>query len=167
MTGQNVSLPRADFVALRGFDEGFPGASCEDWELAMRARRRGTRVLFHPGITVLHNDWAISLEQFCRRQKLYSIPQVLLWKKYGEASPWARLVRESAPINWREDTARILMKKVMKTLLAFVLGESFVQRACRLIERFVPDSKWSRRAYSVAIGIAIFNGVRNGFQRYQ
>lgn len=166
MTGQNVSIPKSDFLSLGGFDESYPGASCEDWELAMRARQRGTRVLFHPGICVLHNDWAVSLEQFCRRQKLYSIPQVLLWKKYGEASPWAQLVSENAPVDWRRDAWRLSIKKMCKRLCASDRSEWLIQCLSYLIERFLPDSASSHRAYKAATAIAIFRGVRQGLQQY-
>jgi GT2 family glycosyltransferase len=166
MSAANVSLPKGDFIALRGFDESFPGASCEDWELAMRARQRGIRVLFAPHISVLHNDWAVSLEQFCRRQKLYSLPQVLLWKKYGEASPWAQLVCENSPVNWSEDSLSVILKKVVKRTLAHDNGERAVQTICRAIERCVPDTRFSHQAYNLAVALAIFRGVREGLKRY-
>ncbi|ETW94729.1 MAG: hypothetical protein ETSY1_33590 [Candidatus Entotheonella factor] len=80
MTGNNVSLPRSDFIALKGFDERFSIASCEDSELGMRARKQGIKILYQPDIVALHNDWgATSLESLCERQRLYSISDVLLW----------------------------------------------------------------------------------------
>ena len=166
MTGQNVSLPRIDFVALGGFDESYPGASCEDWELALRARQRGIRVLFAPYISVLHNDWAVSLEQFCSRQKLYSIPQVLLWKKYGEVSPWAQLVRENSPVNWKDDSLLTTLKKGLKRTLAHDIGEHTIQTICRGIELLVPDTRFCHRAYNWAVAISIFRGVREGLNQY-
>lgn len=166
MTGQNVSMPTDDFHRLGGFDEGFTIASSEDWELGLRARQTGIRVLYHPDIVVLHNDWAVSLDQFCKRQMMYSISDVLLWQKYGKSSPRERLVRESAPINWSVDQPSVIVKKVLKRFLATSVGEWMVVTICKLAERWVPDSTWNHRAYNLAVAIAIFRGVREGWQRY-
>lgn len=165
MTGQNISIPRSDFLNLRGFDESFPGASCEDWELGFRARQKGVKVLFHPGIIVLHNDWAVSLERFCERQRSYSIPQVLLWKQYGEKSPWAKLVSENGPLNWRDDNLKLSIKKVIKSLLATQLGRQSIYALCRIAENIAPDTRLNRRAYNLAVAEAIFRGVREGLRR--
>jgi GT2 family glycosyltransferase len=166
MTAANLSLPAADFARLGGFDERFTIASCEDWELGMRARRAGVRVLYHPGIVALHNDWAVSLERFCELQRLYSISDVLLWREYGEASPRARMVRENAGIDWRCDGARLISKKVIKRMLAARPGGDLVRLVCALTERMAPDSRWNQRAYDLAVAAAIFAGVREGLRRY-
>src|SRR5262249_26253986 len=73
ITAANLSLPAEDFHRLGGFDESFTIASCEDCELGLRARMAGITILYNPGIVVVHNDWAVSLDGFCRRQQLYSI----------------------------------------------------------------------------------------------
>jgi GT2 family glycosyltransferase len=166
MSAANVSIPAADFRRLGGFDEDFTIASSEDWDLGMRARRAGIRVLYHPGIKVLHNDWACSLERFCRRQTLYSISDVLLWQKYGDDSPRAALICENAPIAWGRDPARLLAKKAVKTVLATGLGRWGMHAGCCLAERLAPDARWSRRFYDAAVAIAIFQGVREGLRQY-
>jgi GT2 family glycosyltransferase len=166
MSAANVSMPAADFRRLGGFDEDFTIASSEDWDLGMRARRSGIRVLYHPGIQVLHNDWAGSLEQFCRRQMLYSISVVLLWQKSGEDGPRTALVRENAPVAWGRDPSRLVAKKAVKAALATRPGRWGVHAGCRLAERLAPDTRWSRRFYDAAVAIAIFRGVREGLRRY-
>jgi len=166
ITAANLALPAEDFRRLGGFDEDFTIASSEDWDLGVRARQAGIRVLYHPGIVVLHNDWAVSLEQFCRRQMLYSISDVLLWRKYGEASLRVRLVQENAPVNWRADALKLIVKKVFKRLLATKIGERIVHGGCWLVGRGAPDSRWNRRAYELAVAVAIFCGVREGWRRY-
>lgn len=166
MTAANLSLPAEDIRFLGGFDEDFTIASSEDWDLGMRARQSGLRVLYNPDIVVLHNDWAISLERFCERQKLYSTSDVLLWRKYGEASPRASLVRENAPVDWGKDALPLILKKAVKRALATGLGRRLVMFVCYLTERRAPDSTLNRRAYETAVGIAIFRGVREGLKRY-
>jgi GT2 family glycosyltransferase len=166
ISAANLSLPARDFGRLGGFDESITIASSEDWELGLRARQAGIRVLYDPGIVVLHNDWAVSLDRFCERQRLYSISDVLLWHKYGELSPRARLVRESSPVNWRQDSLRLIVKKQLKHLLASERGRHLLRAGCWLSERWAPDSRWNQRAYDLAIAVAIYCGVREGLERY-
>jgi GT2 family glycosyltransferase len=166
MTAANLALPASDFARLGGFDEGFSIASCEDWDLAWRARTTGIRVLYDPCNVALHNDWAVSLDQFCERQRLYSISDVLLWRKYGEQSPRARLVRENGPVRWTADPPRLFLRKMVKRLLASHPGRAAVRLACAVAERVAPDSWSNRRTYELAVGIAIFRGVREGLVRY-
>lgn len=166
MTAANLALPAADFARLGGFDEGFSIASCEDWDLAWRARAAGIRVLYDPCNVALHNDWAVGLDQFCERQRLYSISDVLLWRKYGEQSPRARLVRENSPVRWTADSLRLILKKMVKRLLTTAPGRVAVRLACSAGERVAPDTWWNRRAYELAVGSAIFKGVREGLVRY-
>ena len=166
ITTQNLSLPRADFEELGGFDQSFTIASSEDWELGFRARSLGIRMLYHAGITVLHNDWAIDLPRFCERQRLYSYSDVLLWRKYGDAIARAPMVRENSPIEWGSDPPRLIAKKAGKRLLAGAVGRAALLAWCRLTEQVAPDTWLNRRAYDLAIGAAIYRGVRGGLRRY-
>lgn len=164
MSAANVALPTADFRRLGGFDENLSGP--EDWDLAWRARQTGIRVLYDPRIAVLHNDWAISLDAYCRRERQSSAIMVLLYRKWGEASAWAALCRESAPIRWNADGPGLILKKSLKWALATPPGSWLVRGACSLAERLAPDTTFTRRAYEVAIAAAIFQGVRAGYKRY-
>lgn len=165
MTAANLSLPAADFQRLGGFDTTFTIASCEDAELGLRARQSGIRILYHPGIVVVHNDWAITLERFCERQRLYSRSDVILWQKYGDASPRARLVQENCSIDCRSDPSGLVLRKTLKRLLATTTGRFLLHRSCRLAELVAPDSRYSRRLYDLAVAVAIFRGVREELAR--
>ncbi len=165
MTAANLGLPRASMLALGGFDEGFTISSCEDAELAMRARARGTRVYYDPSIVVRHNDWAVDLPKYCERQRLYAISDVLLWRKYGAASPREALVVENGPLR-PGDRARTVVRKLAKGALASDRGQDVCVRLARLAERLAPDTALSRRAYDLAVGVAIVRGVREGLRRY-
>jgi GT2 family glycosyltransferase len=167
ISAANLSLPRADFLRFGGFDTDFTIASSEDWELGFRARQAGVRVLYYPAITVVHNDWAVSLDRFCERQRLYSLSDVLLWAKWGAASPRAGLVRENGPVRWSADGPRLVAKKLAKWLLARRPGRAVVHGTARVLERVVPDGRLCRAAYRTAVALAIFRGVREGFRRYR
>jgi GT2 family glycosyltransferase len=162
----NLSLWAADFERLGGFDEGFHTPSCEDWDLGIRARAAGIRVMYHPLLVTQHMDWAAqSLEHFCDRQRLYSIADVLLWRKYGELSPRLTVVLRNTPVRWGKDSLSLTWKKAAKGLLATGLGQRFLRAICREVERAVPRTALSRWTYDVAVAVAIFRGVREGLGR--
>lgn len=160
ITAANLALPTDDFRALGGFDEAFTIASCEDWELGMRARRQGIRVLYDPGNVVLHNDWAVDLGKFCERQRLYSISDVLLWRMYGDASPRAAMIRQNAP----ESSSGA--KGVAKRILNTGPGRMLLRAATKVSESISGDGAMTRKLYDAAIGAAISQGVREGLKRY-
>jgi GT2 family glycosyltransferase len=166
ITAANLALPASDFKRLGGFDESFSIASCEDWELGLRARLDGIKIVYNPHIVVVHDDWATTLDRFCERQRLYSISDVLLWKKYGDNSPRARLVNENSPIALRTDRPGIAFKKAAKQVLGSRMGLKALRVGCALAESVVPDTALSRKAYNLAIGCAINRGVREGLKRY-
>lgn len=167
MSAANVSIPASDFAQLGGFDEDFSIASSEDWDLGFRGRHSGARVFYNPGIVVLHNDWAGTLKDYCQRQRLYSLSDVLLYQKYGDSSPRAVLIRENAPVDLRRDPLRLAIKKCLKAALATLPGRLSVMYACSLAEAILPDTRLCRRAYDTAVAVAIFQGVREGLARYR
>jgi GT2 family glycosyltransferase len=50
----NVIMPRGIFERVGFFDECFAEAACEDWEWALRARRRGVLVVYDANAVVEH-----------------------------------------------------------------------------------------------------------------
>ncbi|HXG85357.1 MAG TPA: glycosyltransferase family 2 protein [Pyrinomonadaceae bacterium] len=166
-TGQDWAMRKKEFIKIGGFDEDFSIASCEDAELALRARQNGIRNLFNPKNVVVHNDWAVDLDSFCKRQYLYSISSVLLWQKYGaESGIQIQLFKENSPIDRNNDSATLIGKKIIKRILANSFGKSVLRAGCNVLERIVPDSKSSYKAYTITVSLFIFSGVREGFRRY-
>jgi GT2 family glycosyltransferase len=166
MTAANLALPAEDFRRLGGFDESFTIASSEDWDLGFRARAAGIRILYDPENVVVHDDWAASLPSFCERQRLYSLSDVLLWRKHGGDSPRRRLIQENAALRLGADPMSVTVRKLAKGLLATRPGRALLSAGCALMERMAPDTPLSRRAYDLAVAVAIFRGVREGLQRY-
>lgn len=165
LTAQHLSLPAQQFRMLGGFDEGFAGASCEDMELGLRARRAGLVVLYDPSVVVVHDDWPIDLATFCIRQRRYSTYDPLLWKKYGPASPRAAMIAGNAAVSLR-DTPPVMAKKLGRRIVGTRAGHGIVCRLATTAERVAPDSRCTRWWYRVAISGAIFQGVREGMRRF-
>ena len=168
LAGTNLSMPATDLRRLGGFNEQFAAASDEDQELGIRARAAGIRVLYHPQLVALHNDWADTLERFCERNRIYSKSGVFYWQLHGPACPpgRTRLVLENAPIDWKRDTRSLVLKKLLKSVLATPPGPWLVRLGCGLAERFAPESALCWRAYHLRVGLAIFQGVREGWRCY-
>jgi hypothetical protein len=60
----------------------------------------------------------------------------------------------------------VTVRKLAKGLLATRPGRALLSAGCALMERMAPDTPLSRRAYDLAVAVAIFRGVREGLQRY-
>jgi glycosyltransferase involved in cell wall biosynthesis len=166
ITTQNLSLPANDFRRLGGFDDSITIASCEDMLLGIAARASGIRTLYHPGIVGVHNDWAVDLPSFCRRQRLYSISDVLLWNRLLEASPRAHLVRENTGLSGSGRHPLGALKRLAKRCLGTRVGDAFVRGVVGIAERVAPDTRLCRALYKLAIAAAIYTGVQEGVARY-
>jgi GT2 family glycosyltransferase len=166
ISAANLSMPRHDFLSLGGFDEAITIASCEDMLLGIAARASGIRTLYHPGIVGVHNDWAVDLPSFCRRQRLYSISDVLLWNRLLEASPRAHLVRENTGLSGSGRHPLGALKRLVKRFFGTRGGDAFVKRLVGIGERVAPDTRLCRALYKLAIAAAIYKGVQEGVARY-
>ena len=58
VSGAALAMPMDLWRRLRGFDEHFAPAYCEDADLAMRVRQAGLRVLYQPQAVVIHHEGA-------------------------------------------------------------------------------------------------------------
>ncbi|MCU1288027.1 MAG: glycosyl transferase family 2 [Acidobacteria bacterium] len=168
LTGANSSLPRRHFIELGGFDENFHVASGEDRELAMRARRQlGIKTLFAPAIVGVHNDWAgTTIEDFCRRQQLYSQTEFYFWQKYGKDHPRLKLVEENLPVDLRKDSFALFIRKSLKSLLSLRGSQAVLIAACTTMEKVFPYQPVLWRLYKAALAGAISRGFHEGRIRF-
>jgi GT2 family glycosyltransferase len=167
LSGTNASLPRSDWERLGGFDESFPGASVEDYDLAIRAWGAGIKILFCPSVVALHNDWAgFSIEDYCLRQRLYSQSEPLFWKKYGDRHVRMELVRKNLPPDLRRDGPALFAKKLVKKSLAAKNGQAILSNACAFLERSWPWPPLLHRLYKLMLAVAIYQGFQEGLARH-
>lgn len=163
ITGQTVSMPREHFIQLNGFDEKFTFCG-EDQEFAMRARKQlKAKTLLAPGILVLHNDWAgWTFQDFCLRQRIYARSEFFFWKKYSDEHPRQQLVRENLPVNWREDSVKLIVRKHLKQLLGGDTSQNLLVRLCMLIEQSSIPRPVLWRLYKLTLAGAINRGFHEG-----
>lgn len=159
-TARNLSLPRADLDRMGLFDERFT-TTCEDQDLAERAKREGIQFLYTDRIACLHNDQAATLARYCSFQRRGAIDTVRLCRKYPDVHGASPLVRENGPIGL-QDGVRLTVKKLVKGVLSRPMCLRTLGRSITVAERLgVPDPLLFS-AYRRLIGLNIMRGWREG-----
>jgi GT2 family glycosyltransferase len=161
-TARNLSLRRADLDRTGLFDEQFR-VTCEDQDIAKRARALGIRFLYAGEIECVHNDHAANLARYCRFQEQGATDGVRLYRKHPELLAGAQFVALNGPI-CRSDPLMIMVKKLAKLALARPTAIAAVERAVRMAERAGAGDRLLFRAYRGLIGIHIFRGWRAGLR---
>lgn len=159
-TARNLSLPHADFLAAGPFDERFR-STCEDQDLAIRARDRGVRFLYDASIDCLHNDQAGDLLRCCRGQRRGTHDTVLFCAKHGGEHAGSPLERENGPLALADGPRRVA-RKAAKWLLSRDPVLALLDRAVPLCERAGVPERVLRRLYRGLIGLYTFRGWRDG-----
>ena len=159
-TARNLSLPRADFERVGPFDERFR-STCEDQDLAVRARAAGIRFLYDASIDSLHNDQAGDLLRCCRAQRRGTHDTALFCAKHPERHGDSPFARANGPWTAR-DGVRLGAKKGAKWLLSREPMLRVLDRAVPWLERVRLPEPLLRRAYRGLIGLHTFRGWREG-----
>lgn len=159
-TARNLSLPHADFLAAGPFDERFR-STCEDQDLAIRARARGVRFLYDASIDCLHNDQAGDLARCCRGQRRGTHDTVLFCAKHGGEHAGSPLERANGPLALADGPV-LLARKAAKWLLSRDPVLALLERAVPLLERAGTSERVLRRVYRALIGLHTFRGWRDG-----
>jgi GT2 family glycosyltransferase len=103
----NLSLRRALFLEVGGFDEHYPGAAGEDLDLSMRLRERGHTLFFEPGARVFHRPPRTTARSVARHLRAYGRAHLTVQRDHqGRAAPrlsprlrpWAGLIMAAAPV---------------------------------------------------------------------
>lgn len=161
LTACNLSVTRALFNELGGFDEAFPAAGAEDQEFSYRAARTGATFVYDRTIRLEHNDQRTDLRGFCRRQQQGARTSVFLAVKHPELVDLRPFLREGARIG-ASDGAALVARKLIRAALSTRVGLMPVHAFVAVIERTAPRSRALGRAYWFTCGLYIFRGVRDG-----
>jgi GT2 family glycosyltransferase len=161
-TARNLSLPRSDLDRTGLFDERFRH-SCEDQDLAHRAREVGIRFLYNASITCLHNDQAGDLNRCCKQQQRFAEQTVAFCDKYPAIHGDSELARVNGLISSR-DSMPTIAKKIAKWLLSRRLPTKSFEALITFSEWLgLPDAVLFRM-YRLLIGLYIFRGWRAGLR---
>lgn len=161
-TARNLSLPREDLEKTGLFDEKFR-VTCEDQDLAHRARQVGIGFLYNEEITCLHNDQAGGLARFCRFQRRGAHDTARLCAKYPDVHGGSPLISVNGYLTLRESPI-LWTKKLAKQLLSTDTATMVLFRLIAICERGYLPERALRRLYRLLIGLSIFRGWRDGLK---
>jgi GT2 family glycosyltransferase len=161
-TARNLSLRRGDLERTGLFDEQFR-TTCEDQDLAERARVLGIRFLYTSEIECIHNDHAADLHRYCRFQERGAADSVRLCRKNPELHGGAAIVIVNGRIA-RTDRPATIAKKLVKFALARHAPLTALERAIQIAERRGAPDQLLFRAYRAIIGLYTFRGWRTGLR---
>lgn len=161
-TARNLSLPRADFDFAGPFDVRFR-STCQNQDLALRAKDLGVRFLYNEAIASMHNDQTEDLRGFCRTKRQATHDTALFCAKYPEMNREVPLMRECGPRR-RSDGRRLALRKSIKAALSNDVALAAALRLIALSEAVPLPEAVRRKLYRTLIGLHTFRGWREGLQ---
>jgi GT2 family glycosyltransferase len=164
-TARNLSVPRADLERIGLFDEQLR-MSCEDVDLASRAREAGIRFIYNEAIRSLHNDQVGDLQRYLRAQVPRTRDTVVYYFKHRsfyETHGEPLIARTNGRIRW-SDGPRLILKKTGKAVLATPPVTRLLEQCARAGEgAHLPDPVlW--KLYGLLVGIYMYRGWRHGME---
>jgi GT2 family glycosyltransferase len=161
----NLSVPRAEWQALGGFDERFPpGTGYEDMDFAYRAVRSGARIVACPGAVAYHNH-PLTIGQYFAKARRYQQSAALLFRKHPELRAELAHLRDKAPIYWRGDEPGLVARKALRRLLALPPVLAALEGTAALVERAWPSERLLRFLDWKIVGSYQLIGFREGLSR--
>jgi len=152
----DLSVARAVFWSLGGFDDQFPYAGAEDQDLCLRARAAGVRLIRNLAIRPLHNDPTVTLGEFAAREERGAHTVVALSRKHPQT---LGAFADNDPLH-RGDSPRLMVKKLTKAALSSHRILTPVGRIVEVLERAGMSDARLWRLYRIVIGLYIFRGYR-------
>ncbi|MEO6392806.1 MAG: glycosyltransferase [Pyrinomonadaceae bacterium] len=164
----NLSISRADFERLDGFDAGYP-YGCEDQDFAGRADRAGVRILFTTRTTAIHIETHNTLRKLCRRQMLGARDTVRFLKRFAVEHHVGLpdIARYNNPIAWGTDRLNLAAKKSLRRMLTLPGVTALAFGVIRSVEAVAPRSAFLLRAYDVMVGAFVQKGWRQGLRLHR
>lgn len=159
----NLSIPRADFERLGGFDGGYP-YGCEDQDFAGRADRAGLRILFTNRTTAIHIETHNTLRKLCRRQMMGARDTVRFLKRFAVEHHVGvpDIANYNNPIAWGKDRPNLAAKKSLRRVLTLPGINTLSFGLIRVVEAIAPRTRLLPRAYDLMVGAYAQKGWRQG-----
>lgn len=158
--GANFSIPRADILAIGGFDEDFPpGGGFEDVDLAYRAHSSGLTVIRCPRAVGSHNH-PKTLKAVCSSAERYNRSAPLFFSKHPELRGAFPYLMDKWPIIWKNDPPWLILRKAVRRILALPAVLWTTVWLTLMLEQFWPSSGLLGKLYRAIIGSYQLRGLR-------
>ena len=161
-TARNLSMRRADLERVGLFDERFR-VTCEDQDLAQRAMECGICFVFNAALECVHNDQTAELSRYLRFQQRGARDTARLCLKYPETHGRSPIATLNGYVR-RSDGRRLILRKLVRRVLATRLITAAVESAVRSSEWLPMPDRWRAWGYRAVIGLYTFRGFREGLR---
>lgn len=128
----NMAVPRPVLQVLGGFDEKL--MMTEDTDLGYRAGTLGIDVIYWPKAIGYHNH-PKTFDQLCAEHQAAAWWQAHLVNKHPTLRGQVPNYQEVEPIDVRRDSISLLLRKLVRRLLAFSFVRAPMTRAARSLEQ--------------------------------
>ena len=155
----NLSIVRADFELLNGFNESFPYAGCEDQEFAMRAKENGFRlILDSTNIAVNNEKDRADMGKWLKRQYTGVQGYPLLCELFPERKKETLFV-ENTPAGYN-DSFKLMLKKWSKYIFSRTLLLNCIKYTTLCFAQLKFNDIILFRCYKILSGLYIYKGFR-------
>jgi glycosyltransferase involved in cell wall biosynthesis len=165
----NMSLSRKAYYELGMMQAlGFSGSSmwC-DLEFNYRASRQGFEFYQSTKAVCWHRDHsAESLDGFKKRMSTAAYRSVILFQKHPELLSYVPMLDDKTPIAWRYDSARLIFRKIARSLTAARPVLWSMEQIVRILEKRYSTSSILPALYRYIIGGNIYRGYRAGLREF-
>jgi GT2 family glycosyltransferase len=165
---QVLAMKRSDFFELDMLKDptgGWP--NWDDVDFGYRAHRSGYRFVRVPEAKGEHWDNSlISLESSSKRWYRASKSAVRLFQKYPALRLSIPMYTDKSPVNWREDSPRLIIRKVTRIIASSKLVIDVMKTVIGLLEKYHPEPKLLRPLYRWVCGAYMYRGYHQGLREY-
>jgi glycosyltransferase involved in cell wall biosynthesis len=166
LSSTNLGVRRQDFQAVGGFDLGYAAASCEDTDLGLRLARAGVPVYRIGASRAAHLEPRASFSDICRRQRRGAAETVRFVRRFADTCGTPQIASVNAPIALRVDSARTILRKSVKAVVAAPGIETLGFLLVELVARAAGDGPVTRRLCDAVVGAHLQRGWREGLHRH-
>jgi GT2 family glycosyltransferase len=161
----NLSLTKDSFFQIGGFDEQFTRSGFEDTEFFYRASKMGFDLLYNPDAVGYHDSFT-TFDQACQHVRSYQAYAVLMMNKHPELRGQVPHLRDKEPIHWGEDDWQLVLRKIVRQILALPPSIWLMKQLIAILEKWYPRPSWLRFMYWKVLGSYLLLGFRDGVRRY-
>ena len=167
-TTANLSVSRRLFESVEGFDEGYP-FGCEDQDFAGRLGRSSVRALATRRSVATHVETHNSLRRLCERQRLGAMDTVRFIRRFAVEHHCGEqeIATTNGPIRVGTDSRGLILRKMIRQLIAAPFLNTPVFAGVRLLELVSPDSTLLPKAYDAIVSAYAQKGWREGLRVYE
>jgi len=165
----NMALRREEFFEIGMMQSlAFSGSSiwC-DLDFNYRAFQKGFEFRRSHQAICWHQDrHTRTLYSYSQRWRTAAYRSVVLFEKYPELIGHTPMFHDKAPIVWRDDPPRLLVRKLARSLASTRAALWCMEHAVRALEKWRPASGILRALYRYVVGGYIFRGYREGLGEF-